>query len=242
MRRAPRPDAPLDTEALFGETVKVFDEDEGWAWVQLVQDRYVGYVPSEALSANIVTTSHRVSAPATFVFPAADIKTPPLLQLPLNAEVSVSGEDGRFFRLSSGGYVVKVHLDDKDSCALDFVVIAETFLGTPYLWGGKTRLGLDCSGLVQVVLQAAGIEVPRDSDMQAAELGVALPAGADLSGLQRGDLVCWKGHIGMMTDDRTLLHANAHHMMVAREPLARALERTRAASAQFIGFRRLGGA
>jgi cell wall-associated NlpC family hydrolase len=225
LRREPNPALGLETEALYGEMLKVFDDAEGWAWVQLQRDRYVGYLPSSALAGDVMPPSHRVKALGTFIYPAADIKTPPIMHLPLNAEVRVAEWGERFCHLERGGFVITRHLAERDRFERDFVDVAERLIGSPYLWGGRTRIGIDCSGLVQMALEASGISAPRDTDMQAAELGEAIPVPDDLEGLQRGDLVFWKGHVGIMADGVMLVHANAHHMAVAVETLPEAVVR-----------------
>lgn len=241
LRREPSPNLGLETEALFGELVKVYDEAEGWAWIQLQRDRYVGYVPSAALTTEILSTTHRVTSLGTFVYPAADIKTPPIMHLPLNAEVRVVDWSEKFCRLERGGFVVTRHLSERDRFERDFVDIAERLIGSPYLWGGRTRIGIDCSGLVQVSLEAAGRPCPRDTDMQAAELGEAVPIEPGLENLVRGDLVFWKGHVGVMSDAIMLVHANAHHMAVAAETLPEAAERIARAQdgSPIVAIRRL---
>ena len=185
--------------------------------VQLQRDKYVGYVPLDALSREILAPTHRVRALGTFIYALPDIKSPPLMHLSLNAELSVADRDERFCALEGGGYVVSRHVIEIGRHAQDFVEIAERLIGTPYLWGGRTRLGLDCSGLVQIALEAAGIAAPRDTDMQQAELGRDVPVADVAEGLRRGDLVFWKGHVGIMADSMTLVHANAHHMAVTAE-------------------------
>ena len=238
VRREPRFDAPLDTEVLHGETVTVYEEREGWAWVQLDHDGYVGYVPSAGLVAGITAPSHRVSALRTYVFPEPDSKTPPLAMLSLNARIAVAEPAGRYLRLENGGFVYARHAVLAGETADDFVAVAQRFLGTPYLWGGRTSVGLDCSGLVQLAAAAAGHAVPRDADMQAEEAGqpVDWQQGA---ALERGDLVFWEGHVGIMTSADEFLHANAYHMAVELEPFRDALERIKAAGFEVTGVRRL---
>lgn len=222
-----RPDArdSLTTQVLFGATLAVFDAQDGWAWAQLESDGYVGYVPAEALSPAVHKATHCVNALGTFLYPEADIKAPPLLHLPMTADLAVVETGPSFARLHEGTFVPAQHIARLHLPARDYVDVAERFLGAPYLWGGKTGLGVDCSGLVQVSLQACGMRAPRDSDMQENELGTPVAIPAHLDGLQRGDLVFWKGHVGMLVDPETLLHANAHHMSVVAEPLQGAMER-----------------
>ena len=227
LRREPRPDAPLDTEALAGELVQVYESEEGWAWAQLAGDGYVGYLPDDALRPDQSEPTHRISALRTFVYPGPSIKLPPLEALSLNAGVAVVEERGDFAVLADGGHVFVKHLARPDQFQPDFVAVAERFLGVPYLWGGKTSLGLDCSGLTQLALAAAGIASPRDSDMLEAALGHPVELRDDLSGLRRGDLIFWKGHVGILTDAETLLHANGNTMTVHREPLREARDRIR---------------
>ena len=225
VRRAPRYEAALETEVLFGELVTQYEAGHIFAWVQLARDLHVGYVPVEALSADIQPATHKVRALGTFVYPLADIKAPPLMHLGLNAQLAVAEEQGQFVRLAGRGFVIARHVAALARNAADYVEIAERFIGTPYLWGGRTRLGIDCSGLVQVAMEAAGLAAPRDSDMQQAEIGSEMLVPADLEGLQRGDLVFWLGHVGIMSDEVMLVHANAHHMAVVIEPLAEAAAR-----------------
>jgi cell wall-associated NlpC family hydrolase len=238
VRRRPASDAPLDTQALHGETVRVFEEEEGWAWAQLQADGYVGYLPAADLAPEGPAATHRVGVLRSFVFPGPDLKLPPLDHLPLGARVTVAGEQNGYAALAGGGFVHAGHLAPVEARAADFVAVAESMLGVPYLWGGKTPIGLDCSGLVQLSLAMAGIAAPRDSDMQEAGLGAILETDASLTGLRRGDLVFWKGHVGIMTDPATLLHANAHHMLVAREKLAEAVARIAARGSQVTCIRR----
>jgi cell wall-associated NlpC family hydrolase len=238
LRREPRPDAPLDTEALKGERVTIYDTNgEGWAWGQLAADGYVGWLPDNALVPAGAAPTHKVTALRTLVFPGPSIKQPPLEALPLGARLVIARIEDRMAVTPAGAYVPAAHLAPIDRNETDFVAVAERFLGTPYLWGGKTAHGLDCSGLVQVALTACGVACPRDSDMQEAALGTAVPA--DPSALSRGDLIFWKGHVAIVRDRGSLLHANAYHMAVAIEPIADAVVRIRNAGSEITGIRRI---
>ena len=172
LRRAPACDAELMTQALKGERVTIYDRNgEGWAWAQLKADDYVGWLPDSALGKPTAAPTHTVTALSTLAFPGPSIKLPPVEMLPMAAKMTVTREDGAFAITREGRYLPRVHLGPLDAKAADFVAIAERFVGTPYLWGGKSSLGIDCSGLVQLSLNAAGIECLRDSDMQQASLG-----------------------------------------------------------------------
>jgi cell wall-associated NlpC family hydrolase len=222
----PARDVPIDTQAICGEEMLVYEtDDEGWAWGQLARDGYVGYVSAEGLRAQTPAPTHRVHVLQTIVYPAATMKLPMEGSLPFGAQVHVNGTTGDFAQVRGLGHVFAAHLSPLDQHEADFVTVAERFLHAPYLWGGKTSAGIDCSGLVQVALQASGVFAPRDTDLQAATLGAPLHIGEDLAGLQRGDLVFWKGHVGIMQDHERLLHANGYHMLVASEPLRVARDR-----------------
>lgn len=234
LRTAPRPDAGLDTEAIFGDRATIFDcDDEGWAWVQLDRDGYVGYAPAAGLLPGAAAApTHKVAALRTFVYPAASIKEPPLAWLSLGSEVSIVREatapNGRVFGVTAtGGAIVLHHLVPLAALESDPVAVAERFLGTPYLWGGKSSLGIDCSGLVQTALRACGRDVPRDADMQEKALGSDI--GLDPALWRRGDLMFWPGHVAFVRDADTILHANAKDMAVAVESIASVLARTAAA-------------
>lgn len=238
LRRLPAPDALLDTEALMGERVTVYEtSEEGWAWGQLDADGYVGFMPASGLAAPGPAPTHRVSALRTLVFPTPSFKPPPIGALPLGARVAVLRTEGRFALTASGGYVPAPHLAAVDSREPDFVAVAERFLGTPYLWGGKTGLGLDCSGLVQVALTACGIVCPRDTDMQQAAVGEVVAHGPR----RRGDLIFWKGHVAIARDETTMIHANAFHMAVAIEPIDDAIARIRQKDGEVTCVRRMAG-
>jgi hypothetical protein len=237
LRRDPRPDGAVDTQALYGERVTVYDEEEGWAWAQLARDGYVGWIAACALWSQLSEPTHRVCVPRTFVYPGPSIKIPPILALPLSAEVSIIDEKDSFLVTRDRGFIWRPHLAPLDLPATDFVAVAETLIGMPYLWGGKSSIGVDCSGLVQISLAAAGKSAPRDSDMQETQLGDPVETGAPLA---RGDLIFWKGHVGIMRDATTLLHANGTHMLVSSEPLELVRARNLAAGAGDItGVRRL---
>jgi cell wall-associated NlpC family hydrolase len=235
-----RPDttAMQVSQALMGEVTLVYEVQGTWAWVQLADDGYVGYVLHDALTNNVVEPTHRVSVVATVLYPQADLKSQPVRHLSLNCKVAVAGVNGDFLALQTGGFIFAAHATPLESARPDFVDAAEMFLNTPYLWGGKGHAGLDCSGLVQVAMQAGGHAAQRDADMQEKTVGSFLRIN-DLDGLRRGDLVFWDGHVGMMTDQTTLLHANGHHMMVVKEPLADAIARIGAAGKPVTAVKRI---
>jgi cell wall-associated NlpC family hydrolase len=236
LRRTPSHDARLDTEALLGERVMIYETtEEGWAWGQLETDGYVGWLSANALAPTGSAPTHKVSVLRAFAFPGPDIKLPPLAALPMGAQLTVARQDERFAVTATGWHVPEVCLVPIKSRQSDFVAVAEQFLGAPYLWGGKTSLGLDCSGLVQISLQSAGVLCPRDSDLQELTLGKL----SSLASLRRGDLVFWKGHVAIARDPETLLHANAHHMMVAIEPPADAIARIKAAGGEVTAVKRV---
>lgn len=240
LRREPRSNAPLDTEALYGEAVMVFENDsEGWSWVQLKDDSYVGYMPTEALGPDIASPTHRIEALRTFVYPTPSIKEPPLTALSFGSAIAVTGEEGKFLRIADG-FIFAMHAKPLAETESDYADTASRYVGIPYLWGGKSSLGIDCSGLVQTALKAAGIACPRDTSMQVNELGSPIEFDDRLIGLQRGDFVFWKGHVGIMLDPETLVHANGHFMEVVSEPLRMARDRTIAkGSGPIIAVRRL---
>lgn len=228
----------IDTELLFGESVRVFDRRDGFAWVQAEEDSYVGYLPETMLSEPVVAT-HWISAPRTFVYPEAELRKPVVTALSMGSRIVVTGEaetrGTRYFTLAGGGAVIANHCIPAGASAdADYVAIAARFVETPYLWGGRSGFGIDCSGLVQLALMMAGKSAPRDSDMQA---GFGEPI--DREERRRGDLVFWKGHVAIMEDAQTILHANGHTMSVARENFEAAVERIGWLYERPTGYRRI---
>jgi hypothetical protein len=219
LRARPSDDAPQDSELLLGESVTVYERKNGWAWLQAKLDSYVGYVREEALGP-AADVDMRVILPLTPLLSAPDVKSPLRDLLPLNAMVRRGSLEGNFVEVDRG-FIHAGALASLDRAAADFVSVAEQFLSVPYVWGGKTFQGLDCSGLIQTSLQAAGISSPRDTDMMEQSLGHAILR----TKARRGDLVFWKGHVGVMRDGETLLHANGFYMQVTSEPLAAAMAR-----------------
>jgi cell wall-associated NlpC family hydrolase len=239
LREGPSADASLLTQALMGERVTIYDRNnEGWAWGQLNSDGYVGWLPDRALTKPAAVPTHKITAIRTFAFPGPSIKLPPVDTLLMGSLITVSREDGPFAVTREGWYLPRTHVGSIGRNAEDFVAVAEMFAGTPYLWGGKSSLGIDCSGLVQVSLNSAGTGCPRDSDMQQDSLGRALDP-AETRKLQRGDLIFWKGHVAIVRDAETTIHANAHHMATVVENTREAIARIKAAGSDVTAIKRL---
>jgi cell wall-associated NlpC family hydrolase len=222
LHAAPAEDAPLHTQLLFGEIFTIYEEKNGWVWGQAALDSYVGYARAECFAAHVRPT-HRVISLGTPLLAAPDVKKGARDMLPMNAKAAVAEDGGRFVRLTNGCYVFARHLVPLGAPASDWVAVAERFAGAPYLWGGKTASGIDCSGLVQTALEAGGIQSPRDTDMMESALGTAIALDSAHS---RGDLIFWKGHVGVMLDGERLVHASGFSMEVSIEPLAPVRDRT----------------
>jgi cell wall-associated NlpC family hydrolase len=239
LRCAPSPDAELATQALKGERAMIYDRNgEGWAWGQLSSDGYVGWLPDRALAKPEGPPTHKITGLRTFAFPGPSIKLPPADTLVMGALITVTREEGPFAVTREGWYLPRQHVGLVDSRAPDFVAVAEQFAGTPYLWGGKSSLGIDCSGLVQISLNAGGTGCPRDSDIQQDGLGRALDRN-EAKKLKRGDLIFWKSHVAIARDADTIVHANAHHMAVAIESTRAAIARIKAAGSDITAIKRL---
>lgn len=242
LKSAPRPDAGLDTQLLFGERVTVFEDSEGYSWLRSERDSYVGYASSAGLTFALTDATHIVSVPRTFSYREADMKKATTGAYALGSRINVAGSAETrglgYALLPSGEAVVAGHLVPVGATVSDYVSIAELLEHTPYLWGGTSAFGIDCSGLVQLSMRMAGKTVLRDTDMQARSIGTQLDIGHDLVGLQRGDLVFWKGHVAIMVDAENIIHANGHSMTVAREPLRQAVDRIAYIYDRPTGFRR----
>lgn len=216
-----QPEGPRDRQAAMGEGFLALEDRDGWSFGTLRRDGYAGWIQTAKLGAP-VDASHLVAVRGTHLYPAPDIRHEPVAALPFGARVRIVTESDRFMETSGGAFLPRPHLRPLDQPFPDPVTVAELFLGTPYLWGGNSGAGIDCSGLVQAALLSAGLPCPGDSDLQEAAVGDPLDPGAPMA---RGDLCFWKGHVALAVDERTLIHANAHHMAVVHERVEAAVER-----------------
>ncbi len=237
----PRPDlaSGIDTELLMGEEVAVFERRDGWCWVKALADGYVGYLPEAAIKEGTAAPTHVVVPQRTFLYPEPELRKPHAGVLSMGSLVHVTGtaeaRGNHYVVLEDGTAIFAKHVRPiGENCGGDFVDVALRFLETPYLWGGRSGLGIDCSGLVQLALSMTGRPAPRDTDMQAAGLGQPIEREA----LKRGDFVFWKGHVAIMEDPETIVHANGHTMTVARENFAAAVERIGWLYERPTGYRR----
>ncbi|AMS30323.1 MAG TPA: peptidoglycan endopeptidase [Hyphomonadaceae bacterium] len=239
LRKVPEPDGEQLSQALHGDVIDIYEERGGFGWGQMQSDGYVGWFDMAALSAPVLATTHKIKVLRTYAFSGPSARAAPHFLLSLGAQVALKGErENGFVTVERAGWIYESHLEPLSEMALDPVATAEQFLHAPYQWGGVESLGLDCSGLIQTAFKSAGILLPRDSYMQR-EIGRPVFFDQSLTGLKRGDIVCWKGHVALMTDETHILHANGYHMAVAQEPLAAAVERIGASYGSILTIRRL---
>lgn len=227
------PAGARDRQLLWGEGFDILEQRDGWAFGIACRDGYVGYVHEGNLGAD-GTASHIISARATHLYPTDDFKSEAVASLPFGSRINVVDERRKFMEIEGGLFVPKPHLRLAERLFSDPVTIAQLHFGAPYLWGGNSVFGIDCSGLVQAGLRACGVDCPGDSDMQ-----MDLGAPAD-PGFQRGDLLFWAGHVALCVDAEVLIHANAHHMAVQYEPIEKAIARIEAqGDGKVVAHRRL---
>ncbi|WP_425073946.1 NlpC/P60 family protein [Sagittula sp. S175] len=218
------PGGARDRQLTYGSAFEVLERRNGWSFgLAPVLNGYVGWIADSALRPedHRPPAGHWVATRQTHAYPEPDFKTRETTALPHGAQVFAGATEGRFTRTELG-WVPTRHLSE--TAPQDPVAVSELYLGVPYLWGGNSIWGIDCSGLVQIGCVMAGHACPGDSDLQQAHFPTAPTPDH-----QRGDLLFWKGHVAWVSDPDTLLHANAHSMSVAYEPIRDAIARIEAA-------------
>lgn len=233
LKSGPAPEASLDAQLICGDTVSVLEIRGDQARVCNSRDGYIGWVSRAALSSRPFEPTHRVTAPRTFLYPGPDMKLPRAGYRSMGSLIEVTGKaetrGTRYAILADGTAIIERHITPIDDFADDFVSVAEHLLATPYLWGGNTGFGIDCSGLVQLAMLMSGENVLRDTDMQAATIGEPVDIGDDWQKLKRGDLLFWRGHVaiaqGRINGSAHIIHANGHTMDVTSEPVEKAVSR-----------------
>lgn len=228
LKREPDDSAAIDSQLLYGERFVAYGERGQWLWGQAPRDHYVGWVRKNVVAEGHLHATHQVMSRGTFLYTEADLKSQPVMKIPMASRLVVTDREtvrDTDYLKTDRGWLIKKHVRSLSKSARDFVMVGESMLGMTYLWAGRSTFGIDCSGLVQLAMQMAGIAVLRDTDMQEATIGEVVELAPDLSGLKRGDLIFWPGHVGMMRDGENLLHANGHTMTVFSEPLENAIKR-----------------
>lgn len=241
LRFSPDSTARTESQLIFGETFVVYDRNGDWCWGQSARDDYVGYVPTEALSAELHEPTHLVATRSSHLYPEPDLKQPPLGLISMTAPVQVVGTEGGYSRLAGGEWIFSKHLVSLQDLDRDYIAHAWKFVGTPYLWGGRSCRGIDCSAFVQLALCLAGHRAPRDSDLQAATLGDPVPQSdpGDFNAIEPGDLVFFPGHVGIYLGGWQFLHANAFDMQVSLHRFSDVLDRANAAKEGVTAIRRI---
>ena len=237
LKSNPTDQAELASEMLFGEKFIVYESQGSWAWGQSQTDGYVGFVKINGLSERPSSPTHEVKELKTFVYQRPDIKSPVLKGLAMGSKVSLKEKSGNFIRLKEGGWIVEKHVVEFNAKEASFITVARKYIGTPYLWGGRSSNGLDCSALVQLSLSRVGILAPRDTDQQEETLGCF--CGKNPEDIEKGDLLYTQGHVAISSGRDLVLHANAHHMRVVEEPLQAFLSRLDETDHQLRSIKRL---